>query len=184
MKPHKRLIVLISAFLLLLGGLSGACSIPFADQIQQAKDSLPTGEALLKTAQYAISAAPELLLTAQGMATYIPPGFEKTLAVMVTEGSASLGGSVPEDIPLIENRNEDLVVTTATISYTTPTQLAEVVRFYKESMITQGWKLNSKSSVEANQTAVLQYEKADRIAMVNITTQSDKVLIVIALLAQ
>jgi hypothetical protein len=184
MKPHNRILVLISAFLLMFVVLSSACSIPVLDQIQQAKNSLPTGEALLKTAQYALSAAPELLQTAQGLATYVPPGFEKTLAVMVTEGSANLGGSVPEDIPIVEPRNEDLLVTTGSISYTTSKSFADVVKFYKESMLTQQWTFNAKRSVETDATSVLQYEKADRIAIVNITRQSGKVIIVIALLAK
>lgn len=56
------------------------------------------------------------------------------------------GGEVPENIPLVPNRNDDLMVVMGTVSYSTPVPLLEVNDYYRAEMAKLGWKINEDAS--------------------------------------
>jgi hypothetical protein len=63
-----------------------------------------------------------------------------------------LSDEVPENVPLIENRNDDLLAMFGAVSYTTPMPLLEAYDFYRTEMGKLGWTINeSMSSMDGEQ---------------------------------
>ena len=57
-----------------------------------------------------------------------------------------LNEEVPENIPLIENRNDNLMSMMGAVSYSTPIPLLEAYDFYRVEMAKLGWEINEDMS--------------------------------------
>ncbi|UCH61222.1 MAG: hypothetical protein JSV61_07000, partial [Anaerolineales bacterium] len=124
---------------------------------------------LLETAQaYATEQGPALLATAQALATEQGPGLRETTQALATQAALNLGGA-PEDIPVVEGERQNFIASSQLVSYFTRLDFQQVVDFYQAQMPANGWSLLEEGIVQAENTATLNYVKADRLASVTLT---------------
>jgi hypothetical protein len=173
------------------------------------------GSGLLKTAQSAATEVgqsgivetakavateqgPEILGTIEAVATDQGPGLLETMKAVVTDQGPGLletgqafatqfaSGEAPADIPLVEGDREDFTANDSLVSYSTSLQFADVVGFYKTQMPENGWTIDEQSSVETGSSAILNYSKADRTALViiNADPANNKTLVAITIQAK
>jgi len=169
-----------------------ACSISgIQQQAQTAKGTanalrtdvggiLNEGSSLLKTAQAVETQNPGILETVKAVATQgapvlstieavatYNPGLVKTAQAVIQQEIPT--GEAPTDIPII---NQDQVPnyfgSSQYIFYTSPTQYAQVLGFYKTEMPNNGWQFRENNSHEYANAAQLTYEKDNRTATINL----------------
>ena len=127
---------------------------------------------LMKTASVLTTQMPveDILSTYQVISTALPFSPEDIAKTAAAGGLPILDMGVegaPSDIPLLEDRNEDLFATSEVVSYTSPSAFDSAVEFYKTQMPANGWQPGDEPVVVA-QTAVLYYQKEGRKATVTI----------------
>ncbi len=140
------------------------------------------GPGLIATAEaFATDQGPEYIDTAQAFATQEGPGLIETAQAIAT---ALAGGNQtpPDDIPIVNGTTENLFATAETVSYFTPMDFQSVLAYYQQEMPANGWEADSSNTILTANTAVLQYGKADRHAMITLSVSNGKtvVLIIIA----
>jgi len=121
----------------------------------------------------------DVAATAQALATDANLGdAAATAQALATQTFGSLG-TPPPDIPLVAGEIKDAFSMENLLSYSTPLAFAEVVKFYKEAMPTNGWELKKDGSLEMPELVVLGYTRADRDAIVTISVNpADKQTVV------
>ena len=77
---------------------------------------------------------------------------------------------IPADIPVVEDLNEILFSSKNVVTYSTSMDLATVISFYQDEMPTYDWKVKEDLTEIHNETAVLQYEKSGRNAIVTLSS--------------
>jgi len=82
-------------------------------------------------------------------------------------------GEAPPDIPIVDGETENFFASEAFISYTTPMDFDDVMTFYQEEMPNNNWEPNDDGSLNMAGTALLQFSKSDRIAIVTITENQE-----------
>jgi hypothetical protein len=111
------------------------------------------------------------LETAQALTTYAPGDVMGTLQAMATQVIG--GGEKPADIPIVSDPNlTNLTANSDTISYTTNLSFQNVLDFYQQEMMLEGWQAVQTGSFVTGNAALLQFEKADRAATVTILRAS------------
>jgi hypothetical protein len=167
-----------------------ACACPgIPQEIFEAKEGI-------ETVQSALTEFPvdELMETAEAMATEMPvEDILGTVEVLGTEmpvlpegiaETAAAGGlpvplpgegedNLPPDIPIVKERNDDLFANKDLVSYTTSLPFDTVLDFYQAEMLNNGWQPGEGEPVITPQTAVLNYAKPQRDAMVTIYVSND-----------
>ncbi len=143
-----------------------ACTCGLVQGLGQAQEGLQTAQALGTQAQQFATQAEALATqieqsglaeTAQALATQSGSGdLQQTAEAMATAGL----GSAPEDIPLMEDR-QNLVSTGQAVTYNTPSDSKTVIEFYKQEMVAQGWA-QASDPVEFAGMATLAYSKDNR----------------------
>ena len=83
-------------------------------------------------------------------------------------GGPAAGG--PKDIPVISGANTILLANDQLVSYQSKSDMAAVVKFYKDEMPKNGWTQDTTLSVETATAVVLAYKKDARQAQVSVTT--------------
>ena len=87
-------------------------------------------------------------------------------------------GEAPEDIPRIDDR-QDMLVSANIVSYSTPLSFDEALAFYQEQMPANEWDPNQDSTVISGDMALLTYEKPDRTAIVTLSEEDGKTIVLI-----
>jgi hypothetical protein len=105
------------------------------------------------------------------LATALPEG---TLPALATE---FFSGEAPEDVPVVEP-NENFFGAEGTVSYDTTTAFDEVVAFYKAEMPANGWE-DAGNNVEFGDTAILNFSKDGRSAIVTLSVSQGKTIVLI-----
>ena len=151
---------------------------------------------VVKTAKAVVTEqGPGLLETAKAVATDQGPGLLETMKAVVTDQGPGLietgqaiatqlaSGEAPADIPLVEGTREDFTATGSLVSYTTALQFTDVVNFYKTHMPENGWTLDEQSSLETSNSAILNYTKSNRTALViiNVDPANNKTIVAITI---
>jgi hypothetical protein len=121
---------------------------------------------------------PSLLATAQAAATDYPGALE-TVQALITQGVA--GEAQPPDIPLPPGELEKIYGTHETIAFNTSLDFQAVLSFYTDEMIVHGWGPVAAGTMQAENTAVLNYSRSDRNASITINhnVSESKTLVVI-----
>jgi hypothetical protein len=91
-----------------------------------------------------------------------------TAQALATQALSGLG-TPPPDIPVVEGETKDVIAMENILSYSTSLSFAEVVAYYKKAMPDNGWEFNKDGSLEMGELAVLNFTRADRDAIVNIS---------------
>lgn len=127
------------------------------------------GPSMLATARAAVEEnGPELRKTAEAFATQQGPGLLETSRAMIADLGASMGNP-PADIPLVEGERADFSASNQFVSYTTTLSYQSLLEFYAREMPSNGWVEVQTTSVVTANSALLNYEKAERSATVAIT---------------
>jgi hypothetical protein len=95
-----------------------------------------------------------------------------------------LGSSdFPEDIPVVDEPRDDLYGTQDVVSYMTPLEFETVLSFYQEQMPVNDWEPRQDGNVISADSAVLQFEKPNRTAIVvlGINPQDGKTIVMITI---
>lgn len=125
---------------------------------------------------------PHLSETLQAFLTQEAPLLEETAKALL-EQDTPIAPTTPSDIPIIEGKKENLIITKSTISYLVALQYSDVVSYYKREMPQNGWSYQADKSTELQNASVLNYKKDNRIATISInlnpTNQKTIVTIVI-----
>ena len=136
----------------------------------------------LSTAQaFATEQGPELMATLQAFATEQGPGLMET-AQAVGTAAAPLLGEAPADIPIVQGELENLVSTRLLVTYGTALAAGQVVDFYNNEMIANGWtKVNEEALGDA--ITLVTFEKPGRLATVTVTGNNltNKTMVVITI---
>jgi hypothetical protein len=139
------------------------------------------GSSLINTAQALTTERPGILETAQTMATQGAP-LLSTIQAVATNSPGLVGtaqsylveqlpsGEPPTDIPILtQDQVYNYFGSSQYIFYTTPTQYAEVLGFYKSEMESDGWELDQNETHEYANAAELTYIKGSRVATINLS---------------
>lgn len=189
----KREGILLAIALLML--LLIACACPASglekqlDNLRQLQGAASTVEALATEV-----GSEGLASTAQAMLTEVPleglqgtlevlmptemnnpENLQATLQAMLPQPDASQ--SKPEDIPVWGGAKENFYADSSVVSYLTPDTFNDLIAFYKNEMPANGWEAVKAGSVETTNTALLQYKKIDRTAIVTLSRSNDKTVV-------
>lgn len=127
------------------------------------------GPAALATVQaFATEQGPSAIATAEAFATQQGPSLAATASSYATQVAGSIG-QLPPDIPIVDGEKDAFIQSLELVSYITALPYEQVVTFYKEQMLPNGWTKVDSGWVETGQASVLRYEKPDRQATVTIT---------------
>jgi len=179
MRPKPFSIVIAAALLVLAslacntitgGGLNNAQAT--ANAILTA--GVPSG---FEATADAVKATADALLNNSGSDTATPKpteaGGASSDATETPAGEATditgLGGEAPDDVPIIDGNNSDLVASPEFVSYQTDADYKTAVTFYKDGMSNNGWTLDANASFETDAAAILDFTKDNRKATVTIT---------------
>jgi hypothetical protein len=77
-------------------------------------------------------------------------------------------GEMPADIPFVDDPIEILFSSKEFLSYTTELEFEDVLAFYKEQMPAYDWELKDDGTMIMGETAILQFDKPDRDAIVTL----------------
>ena len=133
-------------------------------------------EELLATAQVLVTDVEigDILLTAQAVGTSVAEGGDPLATAMaVATEIAAVGGDAPENVPLPEGPLENLFTSANLVSFTTPMSFAEVLSFFEEEMIANGWSQIDEESVISGNAAVLKFNMVGMEAVVTISELPD-----------
>jgi hypothetical protein len=97
---------------------------------------------------------------------------------------ASDSGELPEDIPLPDAELENFFTSANLVSYTVDMPFTEVLSFYEEEMIANGWSFIDEGSLVTTNTAVSNYQQVGRNALLTISGQADGNLTVVQIILQ
>ena len=120
---------------------------------------------IIQTAQALVTEyGPDVLASAQAVATQAhESGFLLTAQAKATEGVSF--GQAPADIPLpAEEQMVNFFGSNHIISYNTPLDLQTIIELYLLQMPANGWVEVPEERVLSDNSAVLVYEKFDRLA--------------------
>ena len=122
----------------------------------------------VETVQAVVTEGAPLLGTAEAYATEHPEAGQ-TLEALATQG-VNLGDA-PPDIPVLpEGEIKNFLGSELLVMYSTIQTYSNVLNFYKESMIANGWQIDDDGTYELPETAILNYRKDGRKATVSITS--------------
>jgi len=139
---------------------------------------------LLSTAEaFATQQGPELQATLQTFATEQGPGLVETAKAMATQAAPMLG-ETPADIPLMSGTKENFVGTQQLVSYSIAAKLNDVVDFYNNEMVKNGWEKANQDTVSSTNLVVQTYQKPGRTASITIGSLplTDRTTVLIAIL--
>lgn len=137
------------------------------------------GPGLIETAQaFATQKGSALQDTVQAFATEQGPEMVETARALATQIAADTP-QIPEDIPLVEGERANLAAILGMIAYSTPMPYDEVLAFYLAEMPANGWELSSEGTYQIPNTAVLNYTKIDRKAIVSLSVVDERTYILI-----
>ena len=90
-----------------------------------------------------------------------------------------MDSEVPENVPLIEPRNDDLTAMMGAISYTTPLSYDEVTAFYETQLPLNGWVLEEDSmfKTENPKTALYTFKTDEQTLNLTISEQDASVVV-------
>ena len=77
-------------------------------------------------------------------------------------------GEIPEDIPIVDDPKDNLFGSKDLVSYMTPMAFENVLSFYQEEMPENDWTLKDEGNIITEDTAVVQFEKPNRNAIVTL----------------
>lgn len=143
-------------------GESGLLETAVAFATEQGPSALATAQA------FATEQGPSAIATAQAFATEQGPSAMATAQAYATQVAGSLG-NLPPDIPILDGEKDAFVKSLELVSYITSIEYSQVVDFYKQQMVANGWVQASSGWIETAQTTVLRFEKPDRLSTVTIT---------------
>jgi|GEM_PF-2334268 len=109
----------------------------------------------------------DLAATAQAVATEANAG--DLVATAQAAATSAAGGELPPNIPLPDVQTENLFTMEGIVSYSTPAAFDEIVTFYKEAMLTEGWEFVANGSVETQGASILNYTRSDRDLIMTIS---------------
>jgi hypothetical protein len=136
------------------------------------------------------AAATELVATANaaggtgGDATATPETGQPTAeATSSGGGGGTTADGGPSDIPLVDANNTILIASAQLVSYQTTADIATTIKFYKDSMPSNGWTADPTTSVETPTATVLAFKKDNRAAQVSIAGDptSNKTIVLITI---
>jgi hypothetical protein len=137
------------------------------------------GPGLIETAQaFATQKGPALQDTVQAFATEQGPELVETAQALATQIAADTP-LIPADIPLVEGERANLAAILGMIAYSTPMPYDEVLAFYLAEMPANGWELSNEGTYQIPNTAVLNYTKIDRKAIVSLSAVDQRTYILI-----
>lgn len=109
----------------------------------------------------------DLAATAQALAT--EASSNDLLATAQAAATSAAGGELPPNIPLPDVKTENLFTMEGIVSYSTPASFSEIVDFYKEAMLTEGWEFVANGSIETQGASILNYTRSDRDLIMTIS---------------
>lgn len=109
----------------------------------------------------------DLAATAQALAT--EASSNDLLATAQAAATSVAGGELPPNIPLPDVQTENLFTMEGIVSYSTPASFSEIVDFYKEAMLTEGWEFVANGSIETQGASILNYTRSDRDLIMTIS---------------
>jgi hypothetical protein len=143
-----------------LGDLAGTAQALATDV--NLEDLAKTAEAVATEVNVA-----DLAATAQAAATDANLG---DLAATAQAAATSVaGGELPPNIPLPDVKTENLFTMEGIVSFSTPASFTEVLDFYKEAMLTEGWEFVANGSIETQGASILNYTRSDRDLIMTIS---------------
>lgn len=162
-----------------------ACACPgIPNELLQAQDNIETAQAIIteipvdemmQTAQALATEMPieDMLGTVEGLASEMPVSPEDLLQTasaggLPLPGTGNENKDLPQDIPIVGERNDDLFSSKGLVNYTTSLDLNTVLDFYQSEMPTNGWQPTENEPIINPQTSVLYFEKPQRTAMITI----------------
>ena len=88
------------------------------------------------------------------------------------EGPGAMQGNPPPDVPLLPD-HKDTFASPDMVNYTSGVPFADAIDFYKKEMVANGWNALTDQFYEDDSTALMNFEKPERTAMVTITREND-----------
>lgn len=130
----------------------------------------------------ATAQGPTLNETMQAFLTQEAPAIKETAQAYLTR-VPPISPLPPSDIPLLEGEKENLIITENTISYLIALSYQQVLSFYKEKMPQNGWTYQTSSSIESENSAILNYTKENRAVTISINSNpaNEKTIVVITI---
>lgn len=153
--------------------------------VGQAQQGLQTAQAAASEVQGLATQAQAFATQAEALATQIEQsGLQETAQALATQAESGTlvvpgQGETPEDIPLLEDR-QNFVGGANYVTYTTGADYQTVVDFYKKEMPAQGWTA-SGDAMEFSGIATLSYSKDNRQAQVVIAGAEGQTSVVITI---
>jgi hypothetical protein len=146
-------------------------------------------EELLATAQVLVTDVDldEFLLTAQAVGTQVAEGGGGdpiATAMAVATQLAGTGEEAPENVPLPGGPLENLFTSANLVSFTTGQSFDEILNFYEEEMIANGWSKVDEGSVVTGNTAVINFQMVGQKAVVTISGLQDGAGTVVQIILQ
>lgn len=143
-------------------------------------------EGLQETLQAAVTEAlneEDLQATVEALATVAPTELDDLQATADAFQDGFQMGEAPPDIPVLPIEKENFFGTKDLVSYFVDLAFADVLDFYKKEMPNNGWTEKEMGSFVSQETAVLQFEKPDRDAIVTISVDpsSGKTIVLISI---
>jgi len=122
---------------------------------------------ILETAKALVTRGAPVISTVQAIATD-NPGVIQTAQALVNQNLPS--GEPPTDIPIIDRENTSTFFGSSQyILYTTPVEYPQVLEFYRNEMLNNGWSYLEDDSHEYANAAQLDYAKDSRTASINLS---------------
>ncbi len=146
-------------------GELGATAAALATQINSG-DLLSTAQALVTDVDL-----DEFLVTAQAVGTLAAEGGGDPIATAqaVATQFAATNGEIPENIPLPEGDLANLFTSSNLVSFTAVGDFDDLLMFYQEEMIANGWSPVDDGSVISPNAAVLNFQIIGQKATVTIS---------------
>ena len=179
--------------LLLAIGLACQTSDAVREVQATAQNAIEQGKGVISTIQSVATQSAPMLATLRAFATQQAPLLETAKAFATEQGPELLGtaqaaatqfafGELPPDIPLVDRSTTSAFVSShLLVSYTTSLPFASTLDFYKQNMPANGWNALSGERYETDTSAMIKYEKPDRIATVTVNVVEGKTVVLITI---
>lgn len=161
MKKNKVLLIFLLVSSLLVASL--ACNL-FSD-LRKVADTASTAEAFITQADIGVGTV-QALVTDIGVKITESGIIETVQAVATDFPRPTLEGEKPEDIPIMEGNRTAEITSSKLISYIIDASYDDVVAFYDQEMVANGWIKNEEDSQKNEGFATLVFEKDGRRATV------------------
>ena len=120
------------------------------------------------------------------MVTDAPDNLEdiQATAEAVQEGFGV--GETPTDIPIVEGETDNFFSSNDVVSYLTSMEFSDVLEFYQQQMSINGWEELESESIITGDTAVLNFDKSERKAIVTLSINplDGKTIVLITMIEQ